>query len=213
MTGFHDRAVRRHFLMLYLRSHLVLPVCVGILIVVGLATLWSWQMAPDNPNPIDREIVQRNLITAISVIAAASVALTLRSPWAEMDDAGGHIVSRIRLATLLIVTVLLVAAMAALGMMWESSGAGRMLARGFLGYLGIALVARQLLGDGRGWWPGFAWAGLAIVAGASWRVHYPPWAWSMQGAGDTAAWIIALIACVVGVGILAQSPIYAQNHR
>jgi len=176
MTGIHDRAAWLRFLPLYLPSRFIVPTCAGVLTLVGTTTLWASQVAPSLPDPIDREMVQRNLITITAVISAATVAITLRSPWAEMDEAYGRTVRRVRLATFLLTAGLLTMAMLALGPEWESPGAGVMLARGFLGWLGITLIARQVLGDSRGWWVSIAWAGLSVVAGDSWRVHYPPWA-------------------------------------
>lgn len=206
--GIHDGAAWRRFLWLFLRSRFMLPVCAGIVAVVGLITLWAWGTTPviaDGPNAIDRAIVQRNLITGITAVAASALALTLRSPWPEMDDAAGPTVRRIRFVAFLIATVLIAGIMAALGTRWDTPGAGAMLARGFLGWLGIALIGRQVLGEGRGWWIGFAWAGLAIVAGDTWRVHYPPWAWSAQDATSVLAWVVAIMAFVGGMAILARS--------
>ncbi|MEJ7762737.1 MAG: hypothetical protein WKF80_08080 [Thermomicrobiales bacterium] len=156
-------------------------------------------------------MVQRNLITITAVISAAAVAITLRSPWAEMDEAYGRTVRRVRLATFLLTAGLLTMAMLALGPEWESPGAGVMLARGFLGWLGITLIARQVLGDSRGWWVSIAWAGLSVVAGDSWRVHYPPWAWSMQAAGHPWARLLSIMFLLIGIGTLIRSPIRLRD--
>lgn len=206
----HDGAARRRFLWLFLRSRRVIPVVVSILAITGLVTVWAWQTARDSsagPNAIDRAIVQRNLMTGLTAVAAAALVLTLRSPWPEMDAAAGTTVRRIQIIVFLVATALLTGAMVVLGSRWDTQGAGAILARGFLGWLGIALIARAFLGDGRAWWIGFAWAGLSIVAGDSWRVHYPPWAWSMQDATSILAWGVALAALVGGLAILTRSTI------
>ena len=185
----------------------MLLVCAAIVAGVGLLTLWSWRIAPLNSDAIKREIVQRNLITGLAVIAAAALVLTLRSPWGEMDDAAGRTVRRVRLAIFLIATLLLTLAMITLGQAWESADAGWILARAFLGWLGVTVISRQVLGDSRGWWASFAWAGLSVIAGDSWRVHYPAWAWSMQGTDHRWASVFAVAAFLIGVSVLALTPI------
>lgn len=213
MSRPRGRAAKLRFLRLYLRSRLVLPVMAGILAVLGLATLWSWQLAPSLTSTVDREIVQRNVITGLAVIGAAALVLTVRSPWAEMDDAGGRTVRLVRLAVFLTTAVLVVLAMALLGELWESADAGWMLARAFGGWLGVTLISRQVLGESRGWLASFAWAGLSVVAGDNWRVHYPPWAWSMQDADNRLAAAVAAVMFLIGIGILVRTPIGIRSLR
>lgn len=202
-----ERAALLLFLVLYLRSRMIAPVIGGFLAALGFCTTWSWHFAPHLTSAVDREIVQRNLMTVLTVIGAAAVVLTLRSPWAEMDDAAGRTVRRMRLAVFLAVTLLLLLAMIFLGHWWESAEAGWMLARAFGGWIGVTLIARQMLGDSRGWLASFAWAGLSLVAGDTWRVHYPAWAWSMQNADNRVATAVAVAMFLIGVGVLVRTPI------
>lgn len=195
------------FLPLYLRSRFVLPVLAGNLVLLGIVTLWAWQLAPSLADPINREIVQRNVVTVVAVIDAAAVALTLSSPWPEMEEARGRTVRRVRLATFVVTTGLMTIAMLGLGLAWESPGAGLMLARAFLGWLGITLIVRPVLGDSRGWWVSFAWAGLSVIAGDSWRVQYPPWAWSLRAAGHPGTWILTGLFFLIGIATLVRAPV------
>lgn len=211
MMRARGREARFRYLKLYLRSRWVWPMMAGILVALGMATLWSWHFAPQITSAVDREIVQRNLMTILTVIGAAALVLTVHSPWPEMDDAAGRTVRRVRLSVFLVTASLVVLSMILVGHWWEAAHAGWMLARAFGGWLGITLIARQLLGESRGWLASFAWAGLSVVAGDSWRVHYPPWAWSMQNADNHLAAVVAVAMVLIGVGVLVRTPIRSGN--
>jgi hypothetical protein len=197
------------FLSLYGRSRLVQYTGPAVLAVVGVVTWWSHTRAGNVLYDVDRAIIQRNLMSSVTVLAAVSITHIASSPWPEMDNASGSAIKRIRLGMLLTGTGIVTAVCGGAGLFWETDGAAWILMRDMIGWLGITLVAQRLLGENQARLVSIAWAGIAIVAGDSWRVHYPPWAWSMQGATDIVSWTIALLAFVAGFWLLATSQFQA----
>lgn len=199
------RSERISFLVLYIRSRYLLYILPAIVVMLAIATWWSLAMAPEIRNEVDREIIQRNLITSISVLAAVSLTFTIGSPWGEMDNAAGALLQRIRLVLFAMMVALVAVLMVGAGALWEASGASWMLLRSLLGWIGITLIASQFLGENYARLISIAWAGIAVTAGESWRVHYPAWAWSMQDSGDVVSWAFALATFAFGLILLAKS--------
>lgn len=193
------------FLMLYARSRLVQYIFPAILAVFAVVTWWSATRAGGMLYEVDRAIIHRNLISSITVLAAVAITHVVSSPWAEMDNASGTSILRVRLGMMLTSIIVVLAVCGAAGLLWETDFASWMLMRGVLGWVGITLIAQRFLGENQARLVSIAWAGIAIVAGDSWRVHYPPWAWSMQDASDALSWIIAVAAFVGGMVMLAKS--------
>lgn len=196
---------RTTFLLLYARSRYLPYILPAIVVVLGITAWWSHTMAPDIRNEVDREIIQRNLMSSITVLAAVSLTFSVSSPWGEMDNAAGRHLQYMRVGTLVTVTLITLALIGATGPFWESNNATWMLMRDLLGWIGITLIASKFLGENQARLVSIAWAGIAIVAGDSWRVHYPPWAWSMQDATDVWSWSIALTALFTGLVLLVKS--------
>lgn len=211
MTGPAGRAEWRTFLALYAGSRLMQYIVPAILLVIGIATWWSHTRVAGMMYEVDRAIIQRNVMSSITVLAAVALTQIVSSPWAEMDNASGSVILRIRLGMLLTSTILLVGICTGAGLLWEASGASWILVRGIIGWLGITLIAQHFLGENQARLVSIAWAGIAIVAGDSWRVHYPPWAWSMQDAPNVLSWIIALVCFGAGVILLARSRFSAST--
>lgn len=193
------------FLALYARSRLAHYIFPAILAVVAIATWWSSTRAGDIQYEVDRAIIQRNLISSITVLVAVAITHIVSSPWSEMDNASGTAILRVRLGMMLTGTAVAFALCGGAGLLWETDGAAWILMRDVLGWLGLTLIAQRFLGEHQARLVSIAWAGIAIVVGDSWRVHYPPWAWSMQEATDALSWVIALVAFLAGVVMLAQS--------
>lgn len=196
---------RISFLALYIRSrqlHYILPACI---LVITIVTWWSHTIAPDMRNEVDREIVQRNLITSVTVLTAVSFTFTTGSPWGEMDNAAGTVLQRIRLVLFAFITVAAAIMVAGMGLLWESPGAPWMLVRNLLGWIGITLITSKFLGENYARLVSVAWAGIAVSVGDTWRVHYPPWAWSMQDSVDQISWIITLASFILGFVLLGRS--------
>lgn len=200
-----DGKARITFITLYARSRYLPYILPAIVIALGILTWWSWAMAPDIPNDVDREIIQRNLISSITVLAAVSLTFLVGSPWSEMDNAAGRQLQNIRMGVFAAVILVVLALVGATGYFWESDHATWIIVRDLLGWIGITLVASQFLGENQARLVSIAWAGIALVSGDSWRVHFPPWAWSMQDATDVLSWVVAVTALFVGSILLARS--------
>lgn len=205
MSRLTGQAEWQHFLMLYARSRMVHIIVTAILVVIAAATLWSYLKAGDIGYDVDRAIIQLNLMSSITVLAAVALTHVASSPWPEMDNASGTTVLRARAGWLIVCVLLVIVVCGVAGIFWEVRGAPAILVRNLVGWLGVTLVAQRFMGENQARLVSIAWAGVALVSGDSWRVHYPPWMWSMQWQSNKLSWVVALVSFVVGLWLLVSS--------
>ena len=171
-----------------------------------IALIWHW----DTYGALQLPLV-------FEVAAVAVVTVTTASPFGEPERAGGRWLPFLRLATLLALTAVAVAALAAAGTGAHLAGSTPEVLRNVTGITGIGLLCAAALG-GRLAWTGPVGYLLAGVYGLYTQWHgvalTTPWIWPARPPHDLGAALCAGLVFVLGTAVItlrgARDPVGEQ---
>ena len=182
------------------------------LIIVVLVSFWSRFGADAIGDLADRYMLQNRIATLVPLMLAILCGLAATSPMGELDDAAGNLVLRTHWVVYIGTAIVVVGTLLLAGCLWELSNAGPVMARNFIGWIGLVALSQARLGESRGWILAVAWAGLAIYAGENIRHEIEDWAWSMQPVDNTMSWLIMLILFAAGCFDLIRTPFMMKEN-
>ena len=86
---------------------------------------------------------------------------------------------------------------------WSVPDGAWTLVRNLVGFTGLTLLAARILGSGLSWAVPLGYAVLSLLAPQSGQI--PAWAWSVRGATDRGAAVIAMALLLAGLVLVARS--------
>lgn len=185
--------------LLYVRVRLVGWAVLGVVALAGTAygaIVWE-QQAPSR-------MLNFTLVALLPLLAAALVAGTLTTPWAEVEQTTPAPLARWRLAQAGGLALLAAALLALVCAQWPLEMTGWIVLRNVAGAAGLALATAALLG-GRLAWLGLALGG-ALLMGADIDTALR-WVWPTTSWREQAAMLLPPVALLVGLLLVALRPL------
>jgi len=151
------------------------------------------------------------------VVAVTAIAASTASPFGEPERAGGRWLPFLRLAAVLALTAVAVAALAAAGTGAHLAGGTLEVLRNVTGMTGIGLLCAAALGGGLAWTGPVGYL-LAGAYGLYTQWHHPPlttpWIWPARPPHDLGAALCAGLVFAVGTAVItlrgARDPVGEQ---
>lgn len=170
------------FLLLYLRSRLVLP---AVAAIVALATAYAIAHAHEEVTP-----------DAVPILAAVIMIATVSSPDPEWEQSLPTRWWRVRTVHTALGIIV------ATAILWCVLP-GALSLRNTLGFTGLAAAVAVILGAWRTWMVLLPYT-LLVTGLASGAEHTPKWAWFVRPDTDMASWWIAAGAGILGIALLVR---------
>ncbi|MGD6752251.1 hypothetical protein [Streptomyces sp. BH105] len=166
----------------------------------ALLTLWAATRPATYLDPYQRV----PLVCLAPLLAASAIGASLHACAPELDGTAARPWWPLRLAHLLTLTAVAAALLAiAVPGHGQEYGAAAMI-RNTLGATGITAGAAVLLGARLSWLPTVTYFGAVYASYAAPYLRTATlWTWSMQPGPQTASWVVAVTAFVVGTGFYA----------
>jgi hypothetical protein len=192
---------------LYLRSRQVERALIS-LALLGMAAL-LWRRLSDG-NPLNNDL----MITGLPVAAAVIIGASTGSPFRDVEDAAQHWLPALRLPHLVGLVLLAAGALGLTTAAWHVSDIQWALVRNMILFAGLALLGARLVGPGLGWLLPVGYGLLAFLATLlaalqphhqlQWEKSDIRWAWSLQAGRDHEAAVVAILAVIIGLGIVVR---------
>jgi len=181
---------------LYLRSRLAGRIVALLVAVATLTWLWVWWTGSS-------AITLTLLPLAMPLAGAALIGASTGSPFGESEATASRSLGPLRIGHLTGLLVVAVVALALAVVPWNVSDGAWTLVRNLAGFTGLALLAARVLGSGLSWAVPLGYAVLSLLAPQSGQI--PAWAWSVRGATDRGAAVIATALLLAGLVLVARS--------
>jgi hypothetical protein len=178
--------------LLYLRSRLVFPALVGLLLIAGLC----WAVGERWGGQADLFLIAS---VTVPLAAAVVICVTMGSPFGELEPSLGRSLVGMRLGQLAGLLIVAAVVLAGAATAWQGVDVEWRFVRNLLGLAGLGLLFVRVLGGRLSWAPPLGFAMLALFQSGAASGDAPNWAWVVQPASRHTAATLALALLTAGL--------------